>query len=105
MYCSIHQAVEIWDDLRDAMEGKASHGYDAEIYAYRLLPHNPSMTMGKEWRLEDIIRASRSLVEIIDMFRERYTDTTVLIDGLEYNSWLEKYGSTFDHRVKVQFVQ
>jgi hypothetical protein len=99
MYCSIQQAVEIFDELRDAMEGKHGYGgYTAEIYAYRLLPNIPS---GRKYEIAEMIRASRSLVAIIDLFRDKYNDAVFLIDGLEYHSWLEKYGATFDHRVYV----
>lgn len=103
MYCSINQVVGIWDELRDAMEGKNGFGGDtAEIYAYRLMPNSPSQVLTREGNKEDIVRASKSLVEIIDMFRETYGGN-FLINGINYRQWQKKYGQTFDHRVHVQF--
>lgn len=99
MYCSIHQAVVLWDELRNAMEGKHGFGGDtAEIYAYTIMPNSP----GPKKYSEDIMRAAISLVGIIDMFRERYPDTKVLINGIGYHTWLKKYGHGYDHRVRVQ---
>ena len=103
MYCSIHQAVGIWDELRDAMEGKHHYGgHTAEIYAYRLMPNRPSAVIKNESPLEDILYASKSLVSIIELFCQRH-DVTFLIDGYDYNTWLKEHGHTFDWRVEVQF--
>ena len=105
MYCSIYQAVGIWDELREAMEGKNHFGSDtAEIYAYRLMPNDPSFVFKKESKKEDIIRASRTLVALIDMFLEKYGGDFT-IDGMKYKSWLKKFGHTFDHRVHVKYIK
>jgi hypothetical protein len=43
MYISLEQAVNVYDQLRDAMEGKAGYGSDTiELYAYRLMQNLPS---------------------------------------------------------------
>jgi len=102
MNISIRQACILWDALRDAMEGKASHGFEAEIYAYTLMPSIPSMEMGSIRHDKDCIRASRSLVDMIELFLEQYPNTYAFIDGEGYRSWLEKIGANFDHRVKIE---
>lgn len=106
MYCSIYQAVEVYDDLRSAYEGDASHGNEAQIYAYRLLPNDPQMIRGQDYKKDpvDLRRASQSLGEIIDMFKERYNEAKILIEGINYKTWLKKYGHEFDHRVHVKVI-
>ena len=107
MYCSIYQAVEIYDDLRSAYENNASHGDEAQIYAYRLLSNDPRMlNSAKEYRKDpvDLRRASQSLGEIIDMFKERYNEARILIEGINYKTWIKKYGHEFDHRVHVKVI-
>ena len=100
MNISINQACILWDELKKAMEGKASHGFEAEIYAYTLMPSIPGLD--KISINTDYIRAARALVEMINLFRERYTDTYAFIDGQDYHFWLEKVHANFVHRVKVE---
>lgn len=102
MNISIHQACTVWNDLRDAMEGKASHGNVAEIYAYRLMPNIPSLDMKSIDHSVDRIRAAKSLVALIDLFRETYPDYYAFIDGNDYHFWVDKVQANFDHRVKVE---
>jgi len=102
MNISIKQACILWDALRDAMEGKASHGFEAEIYAYTIMPSIPSLEMGSIKHDKDFIRAARSLVSMIELFREQYPNTYAFIDGQDYHYWLEKVGADFDYRVKVE---
>lgn len=96
MNISIHQACTVWNDLRDAMEGKASHGNEAEIYAYRLMPNTPILSIAAK------IKAAKSLIALIDLFRETYPDYYAFIDGYDYHNWAEQEQATFDHRVKVE---
>jgi hypothetical protein len=102
MNISIHQACTVWNDLRDAMEGKASHRNEAEIYAYRLMPNIPTLDMKSIDHSADRIRAAKSLVALIDLFRETYPDYYAFIDGNDYHYWTEKVQANFDHRVKVE---
>jgi hypothetical protein len=102
MNISINQACTLWDNFRDAMEGKASHGYEAEIYAYTLMPSLPSLNMESINHNADYIRAARSLVDMINLFREKYPDVYVFVDGQDYHFWLEKIQHNFTHRVKVE---
>lgn len=102
MNISINQACTLWDELRNAMEGKASHGFEAEIYAYTLMPSIPSLEMKSINHNADYIRAARSLVEMINLFRERYPNVYAFIDGQDYHFWLEKVQADFTHRVKVE---
>lgn len=106
MYCSIHQALGIWDDLRDALEGKHHFGSDtAEIYAYRLMPNNPSETLKGEKDNDDILHAAKSLVELIEIFTQHHDGITVLIHDMKPQAWLKKYGKTFDWRVQVKVIK
>jgi hypothetical protein len=102
MNISINQACILWDELRNAMEGKASHGFEAEIYAYMLMPSIPSLGTKSINHNADYIRAARSLIELIDLFRERYPNVYAFIDGQDYRFWLEKVQEDFNHKVKVE---
>lgn len=103
MYISVIQACTLWDELRNAMEGKASHGFEAEIYAYTLMPSIPSLGKKSDDNI-DYIRAARSLVQIIDFFIELYPNVYAFIDGQGYRFWLENVGADFTHRVKVKIL-
>ena len=102
MDISVRQACMIWDDLRDAMDGKASHGHKAEIYAFRLMPHRPKVSIRRNFDDVDKIRAAKSLVKLIDIFIERYSDHYAFIDGTGYSLWVDKIQENFDHKVKVE---
>lgn len=107
MNISIAQACRLWDELRDAMDGKASHGHEAEIYAYTIMPSIPSISDGeiKQHHITAYIRAIGSLVNIIEMFTEIHENIDVFIDGEHYYSWAKKAHlnyTHFNHRVKVE---
>lgn len=102
MHISINQACKIWDDLRDAMEGKASHGHTAEIYAYRLMPCVPSLGMESVDHTTEYRRAAESLVALMKLFVETYPDCHFFIDDRHYHTWLNLVGENFHHRVQVE---
>lgn len=109
MYCSIKQALGIWDELRSAYEGTNGFGSDtAEIYVYRLLSNDPNMLLGaKDYKRDpqDLKKASQCLGEIIDIFKEHYDKIKVEINGLEYKKWIKKHGHEFDHRVHIKIIK
>jgi hypothetical protein len=101
MYCSIKQALHLWDELRNAYEGKSTYGgFLTEIYAYTLMQCHPSCNYDRL----DYQMAAQTLVGIIDIFCETYTDRRFLIDELPPKDWLELHGHQFDHRVEVESV-
>lgn len=77
MYCSIYQAVEIYDDIRSTFEDKASHGDKAEIFTYRLLPNNHQMLLGGSSYRKDPVNL------------ERYNNTKIFIDEINPKQWVK----------------
>lgn len=79
MYCSIQQAVAVWDELRDAMEGKSGYGgKECKIYLYTLQPSRPGLHLNQNsedhkevWR-----RSAETLRDIIYLFEEMHKDAT-----------------------------
>ena len=107
---SLAQALSLWSDLIDAEYGRASHGHDAEIYAYRLMSRDPMAEVGEGGgasRLsEDAVyeqrrQAAWSLVRIVEHFVD-HRDARVAIDGHDPREWLAVVGGGFGHRVKVR---
>lgn len=74
------QALEVWDDLVRAYHQRHPYGTDtAEIYAYRLLPHTPSLAI----RPDDLaagVSASAALSDLLTLFTDRYT-CEAIVDG------------------------
>jgi hypothetical protein len=105
--------LDVWRDLTEAYHGKASHGYEAEIYAYKFIGHFPSAEhcghqkawidgfageepLGKE--------AARSAHEVFSMYERRY-DCKILISGQK--GWISievLKEALFDHRIHVKVV-
>lgn len=104
MNISIDQACNLWDKLRDAMEGKGSHGYETEIYAYTLMPYIPSIDMKSLSKENNVyyINAAKSLVDIINLFHNKYPNVCIFIDGEEPSFWIKEIQEQFIHRVKVE---
>lgn len=105
MFISINQACLLWDKLRDARDGKASHGHEAEIYAYTLMESYPGMDMHSEKYNTEFTRAAESLVSIIELFNEQYPDYQIFINNENYHVWLKNIQSEFRHRVMVSIIQ
>jgi hypothetical protein len=107
MYISIHQACILWDALRDAMIGKASHGFETEIYAYTLMPSIPSLNpiglnLSAVNHNANYIKAAQALVEIVNLFQEQHPNISAFIDGYPTDLWLKEISANFKHRVKVE---
>lgn len=115
IHLSLAQALSLWSSLIDAEYGKASHGYDAEIYAYRLMSRDPVAEgdafararseavprMCSDAATEQRVQAARSLVAIVEHF-ETERNVSVRIDEHRPRFWLDHYGGGFGHRVKVR---
>jgi len=104
MFISINQACLLWDELRNAKDGKASHGHETEIYAYTLMEYCLDIDMHSEKYNTEYARAAESLVDIIELFNIHYPDCKILIDNENYNIWLKNIQSNFRHRVKVRII-
>lgn len=106
MDISIRQACGIWGELMNCYYGRNGFGtHTAEIYAYRLMPFDPRLLTKKEKDLQDILRAAKALVDLMDMFCEEYdTEFKVEVSGNDLKDrhlWLIQHGAGFDHRVHV----
>jgi hypothetical protein len=67
---SMTQVLELWDELRDCIEGYNRYGRDtAEIYAYRLTKqHKPGGTAGDGYGDEEECQLAASLTELVRLF-------------------------------------
>jgi len=89
--CSTAQAIEVWMELEDALrEENGFGGNTAEIYAYRLMEHRPSLavtsSMGHEARAEAAALASKNLKTILMFFAE-CRRASVWIDDVPLKKW------------------
>lgn len=115
---TILQALGVWDELRDALDGESSYGgHVAEIYAYRLQKYRPSAhnspPVGGEAKpgslchsacMEAALEAGQNLAFLISEFKKRH-ECDVSIEGstrddAEAISVLDKVG--FSHRTHVR---
>jgi hypothetical protein len=101
--------LDVWRDLTEAYHGRASHGYEAEIYAYKFIGYSPfagskawvaglggNEPLGKE--------AARSAHEIFSMYERRY-NCVILISGQKGWTSIEFLkDALFDHRIQVKVV-
>ncbi len=104
---SIAQALDVWSDLEQAHLGKNGFGgHTAEIYAYRLKPHNPTALVkgesfsdfNREWQ-ED---ATASFVALLLLFEDRRS-CRINIDDMGIRQW-EKENRAFSHCARVTVI-
>lgn len=111
MHISIEQALDVYDDLIDALNGVHGFGGNvAEIYCFRIMPNSPTYSMyneGKVWD-EDNRMLERKVAEdfhsLCYIFAKKH-QVSVSIDGEEINEWIKKIRSgeiRFFHRVHVE---
>jgi len=104
MNISIAQALDVYTQLILAMDGKASHGYEAEIYAYKLLPNMPSETFGKTGEFRNAYyKAALALCELCYHMKEEWK-VEITINEKQIEVWRSMCAMNqfvFDHRVKV----
>lgn len=108
MNCSTLQALDVWADLHEALEGRHPFGSDtAEVYGYRLRPESPGR--GSVMLSEDTARADRraadDLREIAALFEERHGCRVLVVlgrndEGIPVAEWREPLA----HRVHVRVV-
>jgi len=84
---TIRQALRAWSELSDAFHGCNGYGGDtAEIYAYTLIPDNPTIRLMPSGDLlqqaqkESGSIAWANLQEIIRLFKERYECRVAILD-------------------------
>lgn len=107
-HVSMDQVLGIWSELWQAYYGKNGFGGDtAEIYAYRLIPYNPSAVvfdsktmMGKQAREEQAKMAGAALYRIIQRFCRDNGCKVKVNDG---SPWHLLKG--FEHRVHVKVIR
>lgn len=96
MYISIEQAIDVYDDLFQAMNG--THGFggnEAEIYVFRLLPSNPGYERGVESPLFGIDnklsekKAAEEFHTLCHIFATKH-NSDIKINNLQYNDWISK---------------
>jgi hypothetical protein len=123
---SMVQALALWSELESAFHGDNSYSGDtAEIYAYRLMPHDPlglsyidrsRNAVGREIfeglageSARDLLRnAAQSLRALILHFEATHSRTRVLVNAgdagmIPAAEWLAT--NFFTHRIHVQVVQ
>ena len=102
----MNQALSIWSELWQAYYSDNSYGSDtAEIYAYRLMAHNPSLHMPESSQSYKVASheaaelAAQSMRNIVFMFCKE-ADCKCVIDGEDCDTWLA-HNPEFDHRCHV----
>ncbi len=80
------QALDVWADL----EWMYWNGTSAKIYAFRLVPHNPTFaqslttSMGRDAEAEVGMQATFGFMALLDAFMDKRTDAIVNVDGDVY---------------------
>jgi hypothetical protein len=102
---SQQQLLRLWSELDDALYGKNGFGADtAEIYAYTVLPADPTVdsaspaAMREKARRENALQAARTLHSVLVLFSEM-RDCVITVDNDKLGKWL--LFEPFDHRVHV----
>lgn len=114
MYISIEQALDVYDDLIEALHGKHGFGGDvAEIYTFRIMPFSPTYSMhneGKMWDSDNRMiekRAAEDFHSLCHIFAKKH-DASISIDDIELNEWINKIRIEeirFFHRVHVKVLK
>ena len=114
MNCTIRQALGIWDELVNAYyDCNGYGGQTAEIYSYHLEQYSPGVHLSKndvpEMFKEDakriFIDAAMALLELIQMFKEKY-NCEITIDGFSISEWrkgITKYDG-LGHRYHIKVI-
>jgi hypothetical protein len=102
---SQRQLLKLWPELDDALYGKNGFGADtAEIYAYTVLPADPSAdsaspaAMREEARRENALQAARTLHAVLVLFSE-IRDCVITVDDDRLGKWMLTW--EFEHRVHI----
>ena len=98
---STTQLINLWVELEDAYNGVSGFGScTAEIYAYTVMPCNPSYQHGKgQYDAEDELNASKALYEVLTLFKSK-RDCIIYIEGRRFGKWLLK--ERFQHRLHIR---
>ena len=97
------QACDVWSSLEDALQGRASHGHEAEIYAYRLLPSLPTAESATHNRAFGATETGRRAMDEAARlaFAELRTLVEAFAEAREVVCVIDPY-EPFLHRVKVR---
>jgi len=114
---SMTQVLEIWDELRDCLEGSNGYGGDtAEIYAYRLTKHHIPRPLGAEGYGDDVEdQIAASLTNLLRHFCLQHNCTAEIeCSGVPHYSQVRimprprnQGGSVppFSHRAHIKIVR
>ncbi len=107
MNVSITQALDLWDQLHAAMEGRNSYGgHVAEIYIYTLLGHssifarNPGDSLVKE----EVLAANTALLTLCKRFAKQHNVIIAFEDGTTLDI-LDGKGDPFTWRVHLRVTK
>ena len=102
------QVARLWADLEDAYQGRASHGDTAEVYAYRMLPYDPTFasaltrtrTTSDEEAIRDNAKLARDALVSVARAFEEHRECKVFVQGANLDVFVT--GPGFTHRVPVR---
>ena len=108
MYISIEQAIDVYEELIEALHGTNGFGGDtAEIYVFRLLPNNPGYDSNSSYFEEEKKMVEKKAAEqfhtLCHIFSKKH-NVDILIGGINYNDWISKIRTEelmFRHRIHV----
>jgi len=111
MFISIEQALDVYGDLIDALNGEHGFGGNvAEIYVFRVMPNSPTYSMhneGKIWDEDNRLmekRVAEDFHSLCHIFAKKH-EASINIDGVDMNEWISKIRTgefRFYHRVHVK---
>lgn len=111
MHISIEQALDVYDELHDAVNGVNGYGSNvAEIYVFRLLPHSPIYSMGNDeqyWDEENRImerKAAEEFHSLCYIFAKKH-EAEIKINDVSMHEWIQKVRTgefSFSWRVYVE---
>ncbi len=102
---SITQALAIWSELWRAYHGENGYGGDtAEIYAFTLMPHTPTLEAPgfKETKQEVGLQTAKSLYTLLVKFQKEQK-CKIEIDGKPLGKWFTQIA--FLHRCHVKVIR
>jgi hypothetical protein len=98
------QLLDVWDDLHRAMLGNHSYGSNvAEIYMFRVMPHNPlhSIDPFADRMKDEFYVASCNFHAIFRLFEERHNVVVEFENGESIDALLNK-ASVNNHRMHIR---
>lgn len=84
MNISMNQAINLWDELHSALQGKNGYGGDtAEVYLYSMMEHSPSYARGHAamFASSSIEHAGHEIYALVNRFEGKHSCFVTMEEG------------------------